>query len=259
MTGKPGDQKVQQQAAEDSESLQSYNIHDFDVPLTTVDIAILTMKDAQLQVLLVKRDQLPHKDRWALPGGFIDLNKDKVLLDTARRKLFEKTGVSTPYLEQVATIGDAERDPRGWSVTVVYLALLPWSSIQPESVDLPANRIGLFSVNALNLQELAFDHAQILKTCLERLQSRVFYTSIPVNLLPEQFTLSELQQVYELILGKPIEKKSFRRRIQDANILEETGQLKSGGQRPAKLYRARPEGLQHIFPRTLEGVRSGDA
>ena len=239
----------------DTTSLEHYNIHDFDVPLTTVDMSIFTLREGQIQVLLVKRAQRPHQGEWALPGGFIDLKKDNNLLDTARRKLHEKTGIDTPYLEQVATFGSADRDPRGWSVTIAYFAL-----INSEGVDLKGNKSTeeviwapirtIFSDYAL-----AFDHKAILSTCVERLQSKVHYTALPTHLLPASFTLSELQTTFELILEKPIEKKSFRRRILEADMLEETGKMKEGNNRPAKLYCVKQNHQNHYFSRNIEGSR----
>ncbi|MCR8922341.1 NUDIX hydrolase [Dasania sp. GY-MA-18] len=235
--------------------LKSYNIHDFDVPLTSVDMAIFTLKDEQLQVLLVKRAQHPALGQWALPGGFIDFKKDKVLADAARRKLAEKTGVDTPYLEQVATFGGADRDPRGWSVTITYFALIVCDEVEL-SGDESSDDVKWVPIKDItNKLELAFDHKQVLAACIERLKNKVQYTSLPVNLLPEEFTLTELQQTFEIILDKKIEKKSFRRRIDDADILEETGNMKTGSNRPAKLYRAKPKGENFYFTRNIEGPR----
>ncbi|KZX75138.1 NUDIX hydrolase, partial [Oleiphilus sp. HI0009] len=237
----------------EKEFLKNYNIHDFDIPLTSVDMAIFTIKDESLHVLLVKRAQYPSLGQWALPGGFIDVNKDKTLDDTARRKLVEKTGVDTPYLEQVASFGGAKRDPRGWSVTVAYFAL-----ISSEEVTLEANEsseeVTWVPVNKVNKAfELAFDHQEILDRCYERLQGKVQYTALPVNLLPDAFTLTDLQSTFELILEKDVEKKSFRRRILDADILEETGEMRTGSNRPAKLYRVKEGSKNHYFNRNIEG------
>ena len=236
--------------------LKNYNIHDFDVPLTTVDMAIFTLKDYVLQVLLVKRAQHPALGKWALPGGFIDLKKDHCLMDTAKRKLREKTGVNTPYLEQVASFGSSDRDPRGWSVTLAYFALLSWEEVTL-SKDGSSDDIKWVAIdNVLNTINLAFDHDEILLACIERLRNKVQYTSLPINLLPEEFTLTEMQSTFELILRKKVEKKSFRRRILDANIIEETGNMKKGSNRPAKLYRAKSEAANHFFPRSIEGTRT---
>lgn len=235
--------------------LKEYDIHNFDVPLVSVDMAIFTIHEEQLQVLLVQRARHPAKGQWALPGGFIDFKQDQSLNDTARRKLYQKTGVDTPYLEQVTTTGNVDRDPRGWSVSVVYLALISSDDIML-SKDESSEDISWLPISKIKKQyDLAFDHQQLLAQCYERLQNKVQYTSLPVNLLPNEFTLTELQQVFELILGKDIEKKSFRRRMNDAEILEETGTMKTGNNRPAKLYRAIAGGENHLFVRNIEGPR----
>ncbi len=109
--------------------IKNYNASDYEVPLTTVDMAIFSIIDQQLHVLLLKRDALPEKDKLALPGGFIDLKNDNDLEETALRKLYEKTGVELPYLEQVESIGNGSRDPRGWSVTILYFALIDITKI----------------------------------------------------------------------------------------------------------------------------------
>ncbi|OUS31882.1 NUDIX hydrolase [Gammaproteobacteria bacterium 45_16_T64] len=235
--------------------LKRYDIHEFDIPLTSVDMAIFTIRGGELQVLLVKRAQHPSKGLWALPGGFIDLKKDRTLSDTAHRKLLEKTGVDTPYLEQVESFGSADRDARGWSVTVAYLALITCDDIVL-AADESSEEVTWMSVEKVEQEmDLAFDHQAILDVCHDRLKNKVQYTSLPINLLPTEFTLTELQKTFEIILGIPVEKKSFRRRILDADILEETGGMKTGSNRPAKLYSTKPEGVKHFFSRSIEGPR----
>lgn len=240
---------------DESTFLKQYNIHNFDVPLTSVDMAIFTVRKSQLQVLMVKRAQHPSTGQWALPGGFINFDKDSTLGDTARRKLKEKTGVDTPYLEQVETFGSARRDPRGWSVTVVYLALISSEKIKLCKDESSEEVIWVEINEAIAKYKLAFDHKAILQACYNRLKSKVQYTSLPVNLLPDAFTLTELQKTFEIILDNHIEKKSFRRRIIDAGILEETGTMKTGSYRPAKLYRVKSSGESHFFIRNIEGPR----
>jgi ADP-ribose pyrophosphatase YjhB (NUDIX family) len=243
------------QYSSEKEFLKHYNIHDFDVPLMTVDMAIFTVIDDELQVLLVKRGDYPAKGQWALPGGFIDLKRDSTLEDTAKRKLAEKTGVETPYLEQVATFGSNARDPRGWAITVAYMALITLDSVAL-SKDESSEEVKWVPVYQLgNMEALAFDHDAIFNACHERLKSKVQYTSLPVNFLPEEFTLTELQTTFEVILDTTVEKKSFRRRMLDANILEETGNMKTGSNRPAKLYKTKEQGKDHLFPRRIEGPR----
>ena len=244
MTGTPTTEK---------QFLERYNIHDFDIPLCTVDMCIFTVKDNELQVLLTKRGQFPKKNQWALPGGFIDMVKDKSLDATAFRKLKEKTGVESPYLEQVATIGGPQRDPRGWSLTVLYFALISHAGI---SLAPDANSVEVVwaPYSQAISRQLAFDHHDLLKLSYERLRSKVLYTSLPVHLLPAKFTLPALQKTYEVILGTPLQKKSFRKRFLDAGIIQDTGEKEAGVSRPASLYRIiTPEKL-HIFPRTLESA-----
>ena len=239
----------------EEEFLKSYDIHDFDIPLTSVDMAIFTLINNALKVLLVKRAQLPSKGKWALPGGFINLNEDLTLDDTASRKLTEKTGVIISHLEQVGTYGSAKRDPRGWSVTIAYMAL-----ISSENITLKTDQSSdeAVWVNVENINEhynLAFDHNVILEDCYQRLKNKVLYTSLPINLLPENFTLSELQNTFERILNYSIEKKSFRRRVLAADIIVETGEMRTGSNRPAKLYRAKENGNKYLFNRSIEGPR----
>ena len=247
--------KPENEAKSEKEFLASYNIHDFDVPLTSVDMVIFTVKYEQLKVLLVKRAQYPAKGKWALPGGFIDVKRDKSLDDTAFRKLLEKTGVKTPYLEQVSSFGGSKRDPRGWALTVAYFALISSNAIELKNNE-STEEVRWVSVDEVSSNyKLAFDHQAILDACKERLRNKVQYTSLPVNLLPNTFTLTELQQTFEVVLQQPVAKKSFRKRILDAGILEDTGELKTGSNRPAKLYRVLPDGDNHFFTRNLEGPR----
>lgn len=238
----------------EAEFLAQHNVRDLDIPITLVDTTIFTVINQTLHVLLAKRAQFPAKGKWSLPGGFIDLSQDAVLADTARRKLREKTGIEAPYLEQVGTVGSADRDPRGWSITITYFALLSHDSvtINPGASSEIVQWVPL--TEAENMA-LAFDHNLLLQQCIDRLRNKVRYTALPVNLMPESFTLTELQTVFEIILGQPIAKKAFRRRLLDANILAETGDSRTGSNRPAKLYRALPEASTHFFVRGIEGPR----
>ena len=169
------------------EFLEHYNIHDFDLPLVTVDLVIFSIIDQALQVLLVRRGDHPFKGRWALPGGFIDIGQDADLEAAALRKLKEKTAVTSPYLEQLATVGGPTRDPRGWSVTVVYFALIEGEG-EPLGPDARWTAVegGIPST-------LAFDHQSLFDKALARLRNKVAYTALPVHLLPPTFTLTDLQ------------------------------------------------------------------
>jgi ADP-ribose pyrophosphatase YjhB (NUDIX family) len=242
----------------ENDFLHRYDPKIFDRPNCTVDIAIFTVRDSGLHVLLVQRDAHPFKDSWALVGGFIDIAGDVDLESAARRKLLEKTGVSAPYLEQFGTVGNRKRDPRGWSITTVYFAL-----ISSEEVILTpgegASQIGWSRIHgAAVAEDLAFDHAGLLAGCLRRLRDKVLYTSLPVHLMPGAFTLGELQKVYELILGAKLTHKAFRRRMANAGILEETGAYRHEAKRPAQLYRPKEDLNTHFFLRNLEGSTRGN-
>lgn len=226
----------------------------FQRPNAFVDTVIFTVLGARLRVLTVRRAHPPFKGQWSLVGGFIDVNQDKDIEATAKRKLEEKTGVKTPYLEQYGSVGNAKRDPRGWSVTSIYFALIPHHKVQlqlgEEAIDIKWSEV----FNKKVKKQLAFDHAEILRGCVERLRSKVLYTSLPVHLMPKDFTLRKLQTVYETILDQKLEHKSFRRRVLAAHILKETGEISHERGRPATLYRSRTQ-KTHFFIRNIEGVR----
>ncbi len=238
---------------EECDYLESYNAKDFDRPSTSVDNVIYTIINNALHVLIVKRSNHPFKDQWALVGGFVDLNTDNNLEMTAKRKLKEKTGVNTPYLEQFSTIGNKDRDPRGWSVTTVYFALLPSENITL-NVGKGANDIKWAKIDNGKISEtLAFDHSEILRECTQRLRSKALYTSLPLYLMPEKFTLHELQEVYHAVLSSKMDPKSFRRRMLTTDLLEETAEMRQTGRRPAMLYRVKND-QPFFFTRTIEGI-----
>lgn len=215
--------------------LETYDKSQFESPLATVDTVIFTVFDDVLKVLLVKRAEHPEKGKWALPGGFIDLLADETIEDTAFRKLKEKTGVSSPYLEQVETVGNAHRDKRGWALTILYFALINHSALAPKASAVEDAQ-WLPVTEAVQLS-LAFDHANLLASATNRLRSKTRYSALPLQLMDRDFTLSELQRMFETVLGSTLEKKSFRRRILSAGLLEETGEMKPTERRPAALYR----------------------
>ena len=232
---------------------------DFVRPLTTVDVVIFTVLDEQLQVLLVKRPaglEEPFPNAWAVPGGFVDVKKDDSLEACARRKLLDKTGVTSPYLEQLGSWGGKTRDPRGWSATHAYFALLPADSVR--LVRDEAKPVQWHPVDELSPRiRLAFDHGEILQTALERLRSKVEYTSLPAFLLPEPFTLPQLQKVYEVVLGRSIDKSGFRTRALSAQFLKEDGFLDVGSPRPAMGYRLKTRDSAVYFPRTFSPRSAG--
>lgn len=225
-------------------------------PLVSVDLAIFTMRDAELAVLLVQRPDAasePFPLRWALPGGFIDVERDADLIGCARRKLREKTGLVSGYLEQLGSWGGRKRDPRGWSVTQAYFALMPSEDVELQAgANAVAVRWAHIGRGSRSVDErLAFDHGAILEAALERLRNKVEYTSLPAFLLPEEFTLSELQAAYEIVLDREVEKSAFRTRIKDAGLLEKLPRRRKTSSRPAQLYRLRDRASPVYFPRTF--------
>jgi ADP-ribose pyrophosphatase YjhB (NUDIX family) len=231
----------------------AYDIHQFDVPLTTVDVVVFTVREEQLCVQLVRRDNHPFRGYWALPGGFVQIHEDDDLDSTARRILRSKTGVATPYLEQLGGFGGRDRDPRGWAATFVYFAL-----VDIESLEGAPTQGRWWPVKDYGVEpELAFDHARLLEDAVERLRSKVSYSSLPVHLLPERFTLSECQRIFEIVLGHSLEKSAFRRRLRDAEIVEQIPNAYArGSNRPAALYRLRPGKKTIFFPGVLRGGQS---
>ena len=224
---------------------------DFPRPLTTVDVAIFAIRQDELQVLLVQRpagENEPFRECWALPGGFVDVDKDRDLEACAVRKLREKTGMVSPYLEQLGSWGSAGRDPRGWSATHAYFALMP---------DVPASATGAadarwFAVNSGKPKvRLAFDHAEILEAAIKRLRNKVEYTSLPAYLMPPEFTLPELQRVYEIVLDRALEKSAFRTRMLAADLIEPVAKMRKGPNRPAQLYRLKKARSPVYFARTF--------
>ncbi len=223
---------------------------DFAKPLVTVDVVIFTVQAQRLQVLLVRRptgEGEPCPGMLALPGGFVDVERDATLLDCAVRKLRDKTGLHTHHLEQLGSWGSAGRDPRGWSVTQVYMALVP----APDTASAQ-----WLDVDAACASPLAFDHATLLNAALARLRSKVEYTSLPAFLLPEPFTLPQLQQVYEVVLGRALDKSAFRKRMLDSGFLAEVGTVDGTAPRKAMGYRIRDRSQATVFPRTF---RSGES
>lgn len=240
-------------------SAMSNTIDNIERPLATVDLAIFSIQDEALQVLLVKRPAAkgePFPEYWALPGGFIDVDRDGDLEACASRKLKDKTGVVTPYLEQVGAWGGAKRDPRGWSTTTLYFALVAADSVSlipgGNAGDAKWARIDGHRVR----DKLAFDHAELLREAVERLRGKVEYTSLPAFLMPSEFTLSELQRIYEITLDRILEKKAFRTRVLATDLLEEVPRRREGANRPAQLYKLKSRKKPIFFARALSGERS---
>jgi len=205
---------------------------EFPRPGVTADVILFTLSRGTLRVLLVRRRNPPHRGRWALPGGFVEI--DEPLEDAARRELREETGVAVKALEQLYTFGDPRRDPRSRVITVAYFALIDSERLRlrPASDAADASWHPVF-----RLPRLAFDHREIVGVALRRLRAKLAYSTVGFHLLPERFTLTELQRVYEIILRRRLDKRNFRRSVLSLNLLRPaSGSRKNGAHRPARLY-----------------------
>jgi 8-oxo-dGTP diphosphatase len=197
-----------------------------------VDVVLFTIQGGTLKVLLVKRQQPPYRGAWALPGGIV--GPEESVDDAALRELQEETNIGNIYLEQLYTFGEPNRDPRGRVITVSYYALVNWQQFQLKARQ-RVSEANWFAVK--RLPELAFDHRRIVDYALERLRNKLNYTTIGFQLLPKEFTLTELQGAYEVIMSQRLDKRNFRRKMLQLNILEGTKEFKANGrQRPARLY-----------------------
>lgn len=211
-------------------------------PIVSADVALFSVADDRLQVLLVRREQEPAAGRWALPGAILQPQHDQDLEATARRALREKISVEVPYLEQLRTFAGSDRDPRGWSLSVLHCALLPRDQVHAvvrSSVD----EVRWSDADAPGAR-LAFDHAAQIQWARSALRQRVQEHALPLHLMPERFTLTQLQRVCEAILSpgpaQPchLDKGAFRRRFaKSPDIVEVRGAFEHGAQRPAQLFR----------------------
>ncbi len=217
--------------------------YEYPRPRLTVDCVIFGLDESsRLKVLLIQRGHDPYKGTWALPGGFVDM--EEPLVEAALRELKEETGVSDVFIEQLYTVGTPHRDPRGRVVTVVYFALI--NLVQHKiGADSDAQDVRWFPISTL--PSLAFDHADIMEVAIERLRGKVRYKPIGFELLPQYFTLTQLQKLYERILGKELNKRNFRTKILKMNILKEGSILRGVAHRPAQLYRFDEEKYQNYL------------
>lgn len=211
-------------------------------PLVSADVALFSVGDGCLQVLLVQREQDPAAGLWALPGSVLKPHIDRDLEATARRALRDKISVEVPYLEQLRTFAGPDRDPRGWSMAVLHYALLPRDEVQAV-VRSRVEQVRWADADAVG-QTLAFDHAAQLRLARSALRQRVQEHALPLHLMPKRFTLTQLQKVCEVILAPSpdeplaLDKGAFRRRFaRSPDIAEIPGEFEYGAQRPAQLFR----------------------
>lgn len=210
--------------------------------ICTVDVVLLTIRHEALMVAVVERDQPPFLGRLALPGGYIHADEDASAGDAAMRVIRNKAGITPPYLEQLSTFTGPARDPRGWSASIAHYALVPF-----DVIDSSRNKVQLIRVDGQ--LGLPFDHDIMVQKAVERLRNKSQYSSLPCFLAGELFTLPQLQRIYEVLMGEPINKVSFRRKIGEMDMLEavEGGFDASGAHRPAQLYRLKPAFRQRLM------------
>ncbi|MCR5103681.1 MAG: NUDIX hydrolase [Eubacterium sp.] len=215
--------------------MEKYDPSIYEKPSVAVDLLVFTIEDDRLKILMIKREEAPFKGKLALPGVFVGINE--TLDKAAIRGIKEETGLKDIYFEQLYTFGDVKRDPRMRIISVAYMALVPI-----QKLDFTAGKrtegAWLFDVEELleSDKKLAFDHRKIIECGRKRLEGKVNYTDIAFNLVDEEFTLPELQRVYEILLGKTLYKTNFRKKV--ADMIEETDYQTAGeAHRPSRLYR----------------------
>lgn len=237
---------------------QDNDARDKDFIPVSVDIAVFRINDSGgLQVLITQLadrpndPDFPYPNKWSLAGGRVRTEIDPDIEAAAHRTLLRRTGAEVPYLEQVQTIGSATRDPRRWTQTTLYFALVGpsfgWTLKPGDSI----KAIEWVSINDARLRALAFDHSKLFQMALQRLRNKMSYSLLPAYLLDNDFTLPELQKVYEQIFEKEIPKKTFRDNILELGALEETGKSKTTRGAPAKLYRLKESNIPALFSKNL--------
>jgi len=207
-----------------------------------VDAVIFTIEDDTLQVLLIQMKKSPFEGMWAVPGGLLE--EEETSDSAAGRILRTQTGVTEVFLEQLKTFDAIDRDPAGRVVSVSYYALISGEGVKLQTTDKYAD-VKWWPVN--KLPKLAYDHRQIIHEATERLAGKIQYTNIAWSLLPKEFTLTELQRVYEVIMEREIDKRNFRKRIDELHLIKTTGKKRYGmAHRPAALYTFRNRELEYV-------------
>jgi ADP-ribose pyrophosphatase YjhB (NUDIX family) len=211
------------------------------MPFTRLELAAFAVDGGQLQVLLGQRAEAPHKGRWALPGGVLRIDKDADLDAACQRVALERLGVALPQPCQVAAVGGRRRDPRApWALSIVYRAM-----VRPDALGAVAGKrlaeLSWRSIDEAVSTPLAFDHAAVVQRAVEQLRGEVATLQFPPGLVEAQFTLGELQAASEAVLGHPLDKSSFRRRLEAAGAVEPVeGVMRLGANRPAQVFRLVP-------------------
>ena len=234
----------------ETDFLKTYKAEDYPIVLVTVDTVLLTYHESELKVLLVKRANHPEKGKWGLPGGFLEQDQDKSLEYAAKRSVIAKTGVTPPYIEQLHTLGSKNRDPRGWSTSIVFSALMPYAA-SGDFIN-TVEGVAWVALNGLDELDLAFDHSDSIRIAVERYRQKALYSFIPVFALTQPFTVTDLRKVHEALIGHDIQRKSFIRRVEASGMLKDTGESRTERGRPATLYKT-AKGIEgYRFVRNIE-------
>lgn len=197
----------------------------------TSDVVVFTIENGLLKVLVIRRNEQPYINSQSLPGGFIW--QDETAAQAALRVLKDKTRVQNVFIEQLCTFDDSSRDPRGRIVSIAHFALVPAEKLRASKLVTNAKLLPISQAT-----DLAFDHDDILSYAIKRLRTKLGYSNIAYSLLPKLFTLSQLQEIYEVILGHSVDKRNFRKKILSLGIIEPTSQQLTGRKhRPARLFR----------------------
>jgi len=220
--------------------------------LVTVDTVVFTIKDGQLLTLLVKRKDSArnYPSLWSLPGGIVDETMDTSTRHTAIKKLEAKTGIDLRFLEQLRSYSGIERDERRWSISDAYFILMRHVSEFKDNTEVTDSR--WVSIDKLSdYKPYAFDHEQIIEDAIQRLREKTRYSLLPAYCLEEMFTLNELHQAVEIILGHEVQKRSLYRRIEDSDALEKTDQMRDTETKKAALYRTNDKTRDYTFERNI--------
>ena len=208
-------------------------------PAVAVDLVIFTLREDGLHILLIERGVEPFLGSWALPGGFVQINEG--LLEAAQRELREETGLAQGYLEQVGAFGEPNRDPRERVISIAFFAIISADAVALQAGS-DARRVSWRAIE--QLPSLAFDHRDIISSARAKLSDKINRTTIALEFLPSEFTLTDLQRVFEAVRGEPVDKRNFRKWAESLSFIKSTGRTRRGGQhRPAGLYRANAKGL----------------
>lgn len=203
--------------------------YEYPRPGVTTDVVVFAVDAAALKILLIQRSDKPFKGAWALPGGFLHMGEE--LVDGAARELREETGITPAHMEQLCTVGGVNRDPRGRVISVVYMALVRVVDHTPRAGS-DAGKAMWFDVE--ELPELAFDHGEVIKIARARLRAKIRYSPLGFDLLPDPFTLPELQRLYEIVTGRGLDKANFRKKMLSSGLLLPAGKTSIG--KPTTLY-----------------------